>query len=53
LFIGLIFYRKTFLKPFNGLMEGINRISEGDIHPPFTHPGKDEFGELTSAFNLM
>lgn len=53
LFVGLIFYRKTFLKPFKGLMEGINRISEGDINSPFTHPGKDEFGELASSFNLM
>ncbi len=53
LFIGLVFYRKTFLKPFNELMEGINRISQGNIHPPFREPGTDEFGELASAFNLM
>lgn len=53
LFIGVTFYRKTFLKPFQSLMEGINKISEGDIHPPFENPGKDEFGELATAFNSM
>ncbi len=53
LFTGLVFYRRTFLKPFNALMNGINQISEGNIAPPFSDPGRDEFGELAGAFNLM
>ncbi len=53
LFIGAIFYRKTFQRPFQSLMEGINMISGGTILPPFKNPGKDEFGELASSFNLM
>ena len=53
LFIAVIFYRQTFLKPFSVLMSGINQIADGNITPPFKNPGADEFGELASAFNLM
>ncbi len=53
MFVGLIFYRKTFQKPFQILMEGIDKISGGDINPPFAHPGIDEFGDLESSFNFM
>ncbi len=53
LIIGAVFYRKTFQRPFQSLMEGINMISGGTILPPFKNPGHDEFGELASSFNLM
>lgn len=53
MFVGLVFYRKTFQKPFQMLMEGIEKISGGNINPPFANPGKDEFGNLESSFNSM
>ncbi len=53
MFVGLVFYRKTFQKPFQMLMKGIEKISGGNINPPFENPGKDEFGNLESSFNSM
>jgi PAS domain S-box-containing protein len=53
LLIGIIFYRFTFNKPFQHLLKGVYKISEGDLHYHFQVPAKDEFGDLAKAFNKM
>jgi two-component system sensor histidine kinase AtoS len=53
LLIGIIFYRVTFNRPFQHLLEGVHKISEGDLHYRFQLPTKDEFGDLAKAFNKM
>jgi PAS domain S-box-containing protein len=53
LFIGIIFYRVTFDRPFQHLLQGVYRISEGNLHYRFHVPAKDEFGDLAKAFNKM
>jgi two-component system sensor histidine kinase AtoS len=53
LLIGIIFYRATFNRPFQHLLRGVHKISEGDLHYQFQVPAKDEFGDLANAFNKM
>ena len=53
LLIGIIFYRATFNRPFQHLLRGVHKISEGDLHYHFQVPAKDEFGDLAAAFNKM
>ncbi len=53
LLIAIIFYRVTFSRPFQYLLKGVSKISEGDLHYHFQLPGKDEFGDLAKAFNKM
>jgi PAS domain S-box-containing protein len=53
LLIGIIFYRVTFNRPFQHLLRGVHKISEGDLHYQFQVPAKDEFGDLAKAFNKM
>jgi two-component system sensor histidine kinase AtoS len=53
LLIGIIFYRVTFNRPFQHLLRGVHKISEGDLHHQFQVPAKDEFGDLAKAFNKM
>jgi two-component system sensor histidine kinase AtoS len=53
LLIGIIFYRVTFSRPFQHLLKGVSKISEGDLHYHFQVPAKDEFGDLAKAFNTM
>jgi len=53
LLIGMFFYRVTFNRPFQHLLKGVHKISEGDLHYQFRVPAKDEFGELARAFNMM
>jgi len=53
MFAGMIFYRKTFIYPFQSLISGINKISADNIFPPFEKPGNDEFGEVAESFNQM
>jgi PAS domain S-box-containing protein len=43
----------TFNRPFQHLLEGVHKISEGDLHYHFQLPTKDEFGDLAKAFNKM
>ena len=51
--IGIIFYRVTFNRPFQHLLKGVYKISEGNLHYHFQVPAKDEFGDLAKAFNKM
>jgi PAS domain S-box-containing protein len=51
--IGIIFYRVTFERPFQHLLKGVYKISEGDLHYRFRVPAQDEFGDLAKAFNKM
>jgi len=53
LLIGIFFYRVTFNRPFQHLLKGVHKISEGDLHYQFQVPAKDEFGDLAKAFNKM
>jgi len=53
MFAGILFYRKTFIYPFQSLISGINKISADNIFPPFDKPGNDEFGEVAESFNQM
>jgi PAS domain S-box-containing protein len=53
LFIGIIFYRVTFNRPFQHLLQGVYKISEGNLHYRFQVSAKDEFGDLAKAFNKM
>ncbi|UCF97420.1 MAG: PAS domain S-box protein [Spirochaetaceae bacterium] len=53
LLIGIFFYRVTFNRPFQYLLKGVHKISEGDLHYQFQVPAKDEFGDLAKAFNMM
>ena len=53
MFAGILFYRKTFIYPFQSLISGINKISADNIFPPFEKPGNDEFGEVAESFNQM
>ena len=53
MFIGMSFYRSTFIYPFQSLINGIKKISADNIFPPFKKPGKDEFGEVAESFNQM
>lgn len=53
LLIGILFYRVTFNRPFQHLLKGVQKISEGDLHYRFRVPAKDEFGDLAKAFNKM
>jgi two-component system sensor histidine kinase AtoS len=53
LVIGIFFYRVTFNRPFQHLLKGVHKISEGDLHYQFQVPAKDEFGDLAKAFNKM
>ncbi len=50
---GVSFYRRTFIYPFQSLINGINKISADNIYPPFEEPGNDEFGEVAETFNRM
>ncbi len=53
LFVGIIFYRLTFYRPFQHVLEGVNRIADGNL-THHLHVGRDdEFGELVDAFNTM
>jgi len=53
LLIGIIFYRVTFNRPFQQLLKGVYKISEGDLHHHFQAQAADEFGDLAKAFNKM
>ncbi len=53
LLIGIAFYRVTFDRPFQHLLKGVYKISEGNLHYHFQVPAKDEFGDLAKAFNKM
>ena len=53
LLIGIFFYRVTFNRPFQHLLEGVHRISEGNLQHDFQIPAKDEFGDLAQAFDKM
>ncbi len=50
---GVVFYRRTFARRFQLVLQGIGRISEGDFRPPFQLDWKDELGQLASAFDEM
>ncbi len=53
LLIGMAFYRATFYRPFQHLLEGVNKISAGEMEHDFKVYTEDEFGVLANAFNLM
>ncbi len=53
LITGFLFYRETFFKPIQILLEGIKRISSGSFNPPFRILRNDEVGKLSMAFNQM
>ena len=50
---GVVFYRRTFERRFQLVLQGIGRISGGDLRPPFQLGWKDELGQLAEAFNEM
>jgi PAS domain S-box-containing protein len=50
---GVAFYQRTFLHKFQAILRGITNISHGDFNPPFRLPWRDEFGQLTQAFDDM
>jgi signal transduction histidine kinase len=50
---GFAFYRRTFARRFQLILQGIGRISGGDFRPPFQMDWKDELGQLVSAFDEM
>ncbi len=50
---GIVFYRRTYFQKFQTILSGIKSISRGDFNPPFQLPWKDEFGQLTLAFDDM
>ena len=50
---GFAFYRRTFARRFQLILQGIGRISGGDLRPPFQMDWKDELGQLVSAFDEM
>ncbi|MCG8568654.1 MAG: HAMP domain-containing protein, partial [Spirochaetes bacterium] len=53
LFIGLLFYRATFHRPFQNLLTGIKNISSGMLKQKIPESGNDEFSDLARAFNQM
>lgn len=53
LLTGMAFYRATFYRPFQHLLDGVNKISAGEMEHDFQVHTEDEFGVLTNAFNLM
>ncbi len=53
LFIAIIFYRASFYRPFQNLLKGVHKISNGNFHYHFQVPAEDEFDELATAFNSM
>ena len=50
---GVVFYRRTFARRFQVVLQGIGKISGGDFQPPFQLDWKDELGQLASAFDEM
>jgi signal transduction histidine kinase len=50
---GVVFYRRTFARRFQVVLQGIGKISGGDFQPPFRLDWKDELGQLASAFDEM
>jgi signal transduction histidine kinase len=50
---GVVFYRRTFARRFQLVLQGIGKISGGDFQPPFQLGWKDELGQLAEAFDEM
>jgi len=50
---GFAFFRRTFSRRFQLILQGIAKISEGDFNPPFRLGWQDELGQLASAFDEM
>ncbi len=50
---GFAFFRRTFSRRFQLILQGITRISGGDFNPPFQLEWRDELGQLASAFDEM
>lgn len=50
---GFVFFRRTFSLRFQLILQGIAKISGGDLHPPFQLGWRDELGQLTTAFDEM
>ena len=53
LVISILFYRKTFLRPYNALHDGMMRIGNGDFTYPIKQTSGDEFGDLVESVNRM
>ena len=54
--IGLIvsfFFSRSFSKPINQLLEGVEKIGQGDLTHQVMVQNNDEIGELAAAFNQM
>lgn len=56
LFLGITLYlvfRISALRPIESLMQGSNRIGEGNLETPVDIHARDELGELSMSFNQM
>ena len=50
---GFAFFRRTFSRRFQLILQGIAKIAGGDFNPPFQLDWRDELGQLASAFDEM
>ncbi len=50
---GFAFFRRTFSRRFQLILQGITRIAGGDFNPPFRLDWRDELGQLAGAFDEM
>lgn len=50
---GFAFFRRTFSRRFQLILQGITRIAGGDLNPPFRLDWRDELGQLAGAFDEM
>lgn len=53
LVLSILFYRQSFLRPYNALQEGVARIGNGDFSYPIQQTSGDEFGALVRSVNQM
>ncbi len=51
--LGILFYRRSFLKPYLALQEAVRRIGSGDFTYPIRHESTDEFGALVDSVEQM
>jgi signal transduction histidine kinase len=51
--VSTLVYTRRLVRPMGALVEGANRLSQGDLEHKIQVAGRDELGTLASEFNLM
>jgi serine phosphatase RsbU (regulator of sigma subunit)/anti-sigma regulatory factor (Ser/Thr protein kinase)/transposase len=51
--VGLYFFSRIFIKPFQKILEGVRAMGAGDFNAKIDVESQDEFGQLANIFNDM